>query len=119
MKRHAYLIALFAFVVWGGGAAAADIKVLSSNGIRSVLVEVLPQFERSSGHKVSVGYDTANLLVGRIKAGESGDLAIMTGPAMDELVKLNRVVAAGRVELARSGVGVGVRAGLPKPDSVR
>src|SRR5258706_1538360 len=98
-----------------GMAGAAEIRLLSSTGMRSVLIEVLPEFERASGHKVAVAYDTGNLLLTRIQGGESADVVVLTGPTMDELAKSGRVSGA-RVDLARSGVGVAVRAGAAKPD---
>jgi molybdate transport system substrate-binding protein len=100
----------------GTFAYAAEIKVLSTNGVRSALVEMLPEFERATGHKVSIDYDTANILFGRIQSGESADLAILTRPTIDDLIKLGKVGKGGGKDLARSGVGVAVRAGLPKPD---
>ena len=95
-------------------AGAAEIRVLCSTGMSSVMSVLVPEFERTSGHKLSIAYDTANLLMGRIKGGEAADLAILTGPAMDELLKQGKV--AGRTDLARSGVGISVRSGAPKPD---
>ena len=97
-------------------AGAADIKVLSSNGMHSVLHDVVPEFERASGHRLSIVYDTANAIHNRIKSGETADLVILTAPVIDELTKQGRVVAGGNRDLASSGVGIAVRAGAPKPD---
>ena len=95
-------------------AGAAEIRVLCSTGMSSAMSVLVPEFERASGHKLSIAYDTANLLMGSIKSGETANLAILTGPAIDELAKQGRV--GGRADLARSGVGISVRAGAPKPD---
>jgi molybdate transport system substrate-binding protein len=95
-------------------AGAAEIRVLCSTGMSSAMSVLVPEFERASGHKLSIAYDTANLLMGRIKGGETADLAILTGPAIDELAKQGKV--GGRADLARSGVGISVRSGAPKPD---
>lgn len=100
----------------GAVASAAEIKVLCSNGVRSVMVELVPEFERTSGHKLAITYDSANNLAGRIKGGEIADLAILTGPTIDELTKQGKIVPGSRIDLARSGVGISVRAGAPKPD---
>src|SRR5512135_1031882 len=116
VARMALSVGLALLAVGGTFAHAAEIKVLSTNGVRSVMVEMLPEFERATGHKVSIAYDTANLLLGRIKAGESADLAILTRPTLDDLIKQGKVGPGGGKDLARSGVGVAVRAGLPKPD---
>jgi molybdate transport system substrate-binding protein len=106
-------------VVIGHAIAAhgADVKVLSSNAISSVLEELVPGFERSTGHKVTIVYDTANLVVERVlKRGETADLTIVTPAAIDDLAKQAKLVPATRTVLASSGMGIAVRKGLPKPD---
>jgi molybdate transport system substrate-binding protein len=106
-------------IVMGHAVAVqgAEVKVLSSNGITSVMGELVPGFERSSGHKVTIVYDTANLVAERIvKHGESADLAIVTVSVFDDLAKQGKVVASTRTVLGSSGMGVAVRRGLPKPD---
>jgi molybdate transport system substrate-binding protein len=95
---------------------AAGIKVLCSNSSHAVMEELLPAFERASGHKVSISYDTAILTLSRIKSGETADLVILNAPAIDELTKQGRIAAGSRRTLARCGVGIAVRAGAPKPD---
>ena len=116
MIATAAKLAATIMLVQGAVASAAEIKVLSSNGVRSVLLELVPEFERTSGHTVTISHDSANRLTGRIKAGETADLAILTAPTIEELTKHGKVAAGSRVDLARSGVGVSVRAGSPKPD---
>ena len=95
---------------------AAGIKVLCSNSSHAVMKELLPAFERASGHKVSINYDTAILTLNRIKGGETADVVILNAPAIDELTKQGRIAAGSRRTLARCGVGIAVRAGAPKPD---
>jgi molybdate transport system substrate-binding protein len=97
-------------------ARAADIKLVSPGAVSSSLKEVIPQFETSSGHKVTVAYSPALALAEKIKAGETADVAILGEPAADELQKLGRLVAGSKVVIARVGVGVFVRRGDPKPD---
>lgn len=94
----------------------AGIKVLCSNSSHAVMEELLPAFERASGHKVSISYDTAILTLSRIKGGETADLVILNAPAIDELTKQGRIAAGSRRTLARCGIGIAVRAGAPKPD---
>ena len=109
-------LGLAALLAHGAIAGAAEIKVLSTMALRSVMEQMIPEFERASGHKVSIAYETSNLIANRIKNGESADLAILTPPLIDELAKLGRIAAGSNVALARSGVGIAVRAGAPKPD---
>ena len=98
------------------GTGAAGIKVLCSNSLHAVMEELVPAFERASGHKVSISYDTAILTLSRIKSGEIADLVILNAPAIDELTKQGRIAPGSRCTLARCGVGIAVRAGAPKPD---
>ena len=98
------------------GAHAAEVKVLSTMALRSVMEELLPEFERASGHRVIIAYDTANIMANRVKGGEAVDLAILTPALLDELAKLGRTAAGSNVTIARSGVGLAVRLGAPRPD---
>jgi molybdate transport system substrate-binding protein len=98
-------------------AWAADLKVLSTIGAKGVLDELVPQFERDSGHKVAVQFATGAMLKKQIDAGETFDVAILTPPqAIDDLVREGKLAADSRAEFARTRVGVAVPAGMPKPD---
>lgn len=97
-------------------ANAAGIKVLCSNSSHAVMDELMPEFERASGHKVAISYDTAKLMLSRIAGGEAADLVILNAPAIDELTQQGRVASGSRRDLARCGVGIAVRAGAAKPD---
>jgi molybdate transport system substrate-binding protein len=92
----------------------STIKLLSSNGVHAAMTTLGPQFERETGHKLDISYDTANGLAARIKNGERGDVAIVTAPVMDALAR-EGITRATR-PLARSGAGLAVRAGAAKPD---
>src|SRR5260221_7054453 len=97
-------------------ASAAEIKVLSTQATEQAYRELVPQFERASGHKVTTIFTGTLDADKRLAAGEAYDLLIMSGPSIDEHLKDGKLVAASRVDLAKSGVGVGVKAGAPKPD---
>ena len=99
-----------------GGVYAAEIKVLSTMALRSVMEQLIPDFERASGHRIVIEYDTANIMANRVRAGEPVDLAMLTPALLDELAKLGRTAAGSNVTIARSGVGIAVRAGTPRPD---
>ncbi len=98
------------------GAACAEIKVLTAGAFKQVLLALLPEFEKQSGHKVTVDNDTVGALTKRIEAGESFDLAVLTPGALDGLSNKGKVVPAGGRKLARVGVGVVVKDGTPRPD---
>jgi len=99
-----------------GDGRAAEIKVLCSNGFQAVMAVLGPQYEKATGHKLAISYGLAAVLGRQIEAGESFDLAILAPPQIDGLIKQNKIAAASRVVLAKSGIGVMVRTGAPKPD---
>jgi molybdate transport system substrate-binding protein len=94
----------------------ATIQVFTSNGMRAVMGELAPEFERVSGHKVAVSYDPAKIMLRRIQVGETADLAIIGGTAVEDLTKQGKIAAGSRRVFARCGVGLAVRAGARKPD---
>jgi len=95
-------------------AEAADIRLMCSGAMRPALEELAPQFERASGHKLAITYASTNAIRERALAGDDGDLVIFSGPAVDDVVRQGKLAA--KVDLVRSAVGVGVRAGSPRPD---
>ena len=110
--------AAFLFAVSASPAYAQGerITVLSSNGFRAVLQELAPQFEKATGNQLAISFSVAAELKKRIDGGESFDLAILTPPLMDDLIKQGTVVSASRTSLARTGMAIAVRRGAAKPD---
>lgn len=118
MKTAAAIAGVLTFMsAWGPGcpAAAADIALTASNAINAVLEELVPQFERASGHKVTMRLGVASFLRKEIEGGAPFDVAILVG-GLDRLVKEGKIAAGTPVALGRSGYGLAVRAGAPKPD---
>ena len=72
--------------------------------------------EKSTKNKIAFTFDTAAALKGQIEKGAAFDLAILTDAAIDDLVSQSKISGATRTALARSGVGVAVKKGAPKPD---
>lgn len=97
-------------------AVADEIRVMSSSAFRQAYLELIPEFEKASGHKVATSFVGGVDLMKRMKAGESVDLVILAANSVDELIQHGIVVPGSRVDLAKSGVGVAVRAGAPSPD---
>jgi len=99
-------------------AFAAEIKVLCTNGVRAVVQELVPQFERNTttGDKVVLLYEPSTQLRKRIDAGEAFDLVIMTTALVDEEIKAGKLAADSRTFIARSGLGVSIRSGAKKPN---
>jgi molybdate transport system substrate-binding protein len=95
--------------------AATEIKVLTAGAMRGVLEALLPEFETSTGHKVTLDNATAGTLAKRIADGEAFDLAIITPAIIDEAARSGKI-AGPRVDLAKVGIGVAVKEGAPAPD---
>ena len=125
MKRSSLLRWLstlgIAAVLTASAASAADVRVMISAGFYGVYSELGPAFERASGHRLvttrgpSMG-DSPEAIPTRLALGEAADVVILDGGAADELGKRGMVRADSKVELARSLIGMVVRAGAAKPD---
>jgi molybdate transport system substrate-binding protein len=109
-------IACFCLLVMGGPVSAAEVKVLSSNAMTDVMADLVPEFERTTGHKVVAIFEPTNAVVSRIKAGESGDTIILIRSSLEELKKTGKIVTGSEANLAKTSLGLAVRAGAPKPD---
>jgi molybdate transport system substrate-binding protein len=95
--------------------AAAEIKVLTAGAVRGVLEVLLPEFEKTTGHKVVLDNATAGALAKRIAEGEAFDLAIITPGVIDEAARAGKI-SGPRVDVAKVGMGVAVKDGAPAPD---
>lgn len=120
MKMRSFLAAAkigFALLlVQSFAAEAAEVKVIAGVAIRAVMEELGPQFERATGHKLVIWYGITGTIRRRMAAGEAFDLAMFGKTSLDEYTKQGKIVAGTRTEIARVGMGVGVRAGAPRPD---
>jgi molybdate transport system substrate-binding protein len=110
------LAAATASLIQINAVIAADITVLASGATKEVILDVVPQFEKSSGHKVAVTFTGSANIRKKIAAGEVYDLVIVGAPDIDAFIQQNKVASGTRTNLMKSGVGVAVRAGAPKPD---
>ena len=99
-----------------GASAAAEIKVLCGGGMRAVLQQLAPAFEKSSGHKLVIEYATAGKIEERVAADETIDVAILTKPRVDKLVRGAKLVGGSTAMLARVPIGLAVKQGAPSPD---
>jgi molybdate transport system substrate-binding protein len=113
--KTALSIAAAALLI-SGMAGAAEIKVLSTQATEEAYKELVPQFEKASGHKVTTVFTGTLGVMKRLSDGESYDLLIMSRQSIDELAQAGKVVAGSRTDIAKSGVGVAVGKGKPKPD---
>jgi molybdate transport system substrate-binding protein len=100
----------------GGPVESAEIRVFSSAAPRGVFRDLVPEFERTTGHRLLINYEFASDLKRRIEAGDPFDVAILPPDLADDLVQRGKLGPASRVDLGRTGIGVAVRKGAPKPD---
>jgi molybdate transport system substrate-binding protein len=97
-------------------AEAIETRVFSSAAPRPILREMAPVFERATGQRLTIEYAFAADLKRRIEAGNPFDVAILPPDMADDLVRREKLVAGSRVDLGRTGLGVAMRNGAPKPD---
>ena len=97
-------------------AGGTTIDILSTQAPQHACSELAAQFEKATGHRVRTEFTGTLNLQKRLAAGESFDILIMAAPAVDEQIRLGRVLAGSRVDLAKSGVGVAIRKGAHRPD---
>jgi molybdate transport system substrate-binding protein len=98
-----------------GATQAAEINAFISTALKTVTDELLPPFERANGHTIRATYAPSGALIPRFDGGEPVDIFLTDSAAIDTLIKHGKVVAP-RVDLARTGIGIAVRKGAPKPD---
>jgi molybdate transport system substrate-binding protein len=112
MRTLAIVIALSGAT---GAAQAAEIDAMITTAMEAAIEEIAPPFERASGHVLRVVYGPSGGLARRFNGGEGADLIVVESKVLDELIKQGKV-APGRTDVARTGIGIAVRKGAPKPD---
>ena len=95
---------------------AAEITLLSSNGVREAVIELIPQFEKATGHRVIVTWDGTLNIKKRIASGEVVDLVVVPAADVDDMIASGGLTPGSRVDVAKSIIGVAVREGVAKPD---
>ena len=99
-----------------GSARDAELKVLAGGSMTASLNELAPQFERASGHKLTVHFDSTPNLIKQVTSGAPFDVAVVPVDVYKDAAAKARFAAAPTIDIARVGYGVIVRAGAPKPD---
>ncbi len=97
-------------------ARAADVKILTTGAMRAVVLALQPEIEKQTGHRLTIDNGTAGGLGKRIAEGEAFDVAVITPPIVDDLIRRAKIVPGSRVDLARVGMGVAVKEGAALPD---
>jgi molybdate transport system substrate-binding protein len=119
LRRSILTVALLAGAL--GVASAAEIQVITSGAFSAAFRELVPMYEKQSGHTVKMSFGASmgaapDAIPARLTRGEKFDVLILAGPALDGFISQGNVVPGTRVDLANSTIGVVVRQGAPKPD---
>jgi molybdate transport system substrate-binding protein len=121
MRRLRSVALVAAFLLTAAAARADEIRVMTSGAMSAALRELTPAFERASGSTLVIvsGGSVAGApdsIPDRLQRGERADVVLMAAEGIDALMKSGQIAAGSRVDLARSSIGLAVRAGAPKPD---
>ena len=113
--------ALFLLAAFAAPAPAADITVVTSGAFTAAYLELAPQYERTTHNKVITEFGpsmgtTHNAIPVRLARGEAIDVVIMAAPALDDLIRQNKILPNSRVDLVQSSIAMAVKAGAPHPD---
>ena len=108
--------AVFLLAARGVPAQSAELHVMVSDGMKTVVQQLTPQIEQATGRKLAAQFNSSKNLRDEIQSGEAFDAAILTADVLDDLIKAGKIAAPTRTDISRTGMGVGVRAGTAKPD---
>lgn len=107
-------VGLILFLLQSAAVQGAEIRVIGSSGVSSVVAELGRQFEAKTGHKVQTDFAVIAVSKRKIDAGAPFDIAILGPDAIDELIGQGKIVGDSRTAFGRTGLGVAVRKGAPR-----
>lgn len=117
IERLIGLVILVALVAVPAAPARADeLIVFSAGAVRAIVTELSEAFRQETGHAVALSFGTVGVTRGKLASGAPVDVVIMTDTAVDDVIREGGLLAGSRADLARTGMGVGVRDGAPRPD---
>jgi molybdate transport system substrate-binding protein len=121
MKTKTIPLFTACILLFAGAAGAQEIKVMTSGAFTAAYLQLIPEFQRTTHHKIATAYGASmgnapDSIPSRLERGEPVDVVILAADALDQLIKQAKVVPGSRVDLVRSSIGMAVRAGAPKPD---
>jgi len=119
MKHSTTIVAIaisIIFLLQAEIVDAAEVKILSALGVKEVMNDLAPKFERATGHKLVIAFANVGAIVKRVQDGETADLIVVPRQGIDRFVRDGKTSADNVTVLARGGLGVAVRKGAPKPD---
>ncbi len=108
------IIAIATLLIASSTAGAAEIKALITTAMQAAIVELVPPFEKATGHKVTISYDPSGGLANRLRKGEFADMILIASIELDKLIGDKKV--KDRTDVSRTGIGLAVKKGAPHPD---
>ena len=116
LVKSAALAAACALLFAGPLAHAADVALLAAGASKETVSELIPGFEKATGHRVVASWAAAPTIARRLADGEAFDLVISSAEGIDGFIAQGKLAPGSRTDLMKTGVGVAVRAGAPQPD---
>ena len=117
IRSVAAIVALATLPVAAQNASQnSALRLLVSNGMKGSMEELQPQIEKAIGRSLAIQFSSTASLKKRIEMGEAFDVSIITTEAIDDLIKQGKLTGASRADVGRSELGIGIRAGAPRPD---
>jgi molybdate transport system substrate-binding protein len=113
--RRLIIASTLALLALGGAASAVEIKAMITTAMKDAVDELAPQFEKRGDYKLSIAYGPSGGLARRYREGEPADMILIAAPELDRLMVLDKVLP-GSTEVSRTGIGICVKKGAPKPD---
>jgi molybdate transport system substrate-binding protein len=110
------LLVLLAALLPAAPVAAADIKLLTTGAFKPIALDLIPDFQAQTGHRVIVENDTAGFIARRLNAGEQFDVVVLSEKELNKMIGQHRIVDETVTPLIQVGIGVAVRLGAPRPD---
>lgn len=105
-----------ALLLFSGAAQSAEVRLFASGALKEAYLDLIPAFEKASGHSVKAAWSNTTDIRKRVGEGEVADLVILGSDGTDALIKDGKLIAGTRTAFARSGIYVAVRAGAARPD---
>lgn len=116
MRWKSLLTSVFCVFAFMAVGRAAEIRVMSPIALKPIFEKVGAEFERSTGHKLTVSWGESGGMRSDIEKGVPFDVAVLTLKFVDDLIKEGKLDGNTRTPIARSGIGIAIRKGAPKPD---
>lgn len=105
-----------AFAVSTTPVAGAEITVIASNAVKEALLQLIPEFQRRTGHQVDVAWGGTTDIIRRVLDGNPCDLVAIPDAGIDDLIRQGRLREGGRVDFVRSGIGVAAASNSVRPN---